>query len=361
MNVKTKEGASLLIGLISVVCVAAVAVVAGMAWWMALLAAAAVFSIISLASLGIMYKYVAYKLKPIYSIVFSREVHSTEILDELKDKHVENISKELSAWADDNDKEIARLKESEKFRKQYLGNVAHELKTPIFNIQGYISTLLDGGLEDELINRKYLERTEKSIDRLINIINDLDTISRLESDMTGMHFQQFDIVALAKEIADQFEMEAANKGITITVKGANTLPSPFFVMADKHYIGQVLVNLVVNTIRYGKKGGHTVIRFRDMIDKILIEVEDNGIGIGKEDIPRVFERFYRTDKGRSREQGGTGLGLAIVKHIIEGHNERITLRSTLGEGSTFAFTLKKADNEYRRSGAADKKQTAEIK
>lgn len=354
MNVKTKEGASLLIGTISAICVAAVAVLAKMEWWMAVLSAAAVFSIISLASLGIMYKYVAYKLKPIYSIVFSREVHSTEILDELKDKHVENISKELSAWADDNDKEIARLKESEKFRKQYLGNVAHELKTPIFNIQGYISTLLDGGLEDDLINRKYLERTEKSIDRLINIINDLDTISRLESDLTSMHFQTFDIVALAKEIADQFEMEAANKGITITVKGANALPSPFYVTADKHYIGQVLVNLIVNTIRYGKRDGHTVIRFRDMIDKILIEVEDNGIGIGKEDIPRVFERFYRTDKGRSREQGGTGLGLAIVKHIIEGHNERITLRSTLGEGSTFAFTLKKADYEHKQSNPAGK-------
>jgi len=289
-----------------------------------------------------MYKYVAYKLKPIYSIVFSRDVHTTEILDELKDKHVEDVSKELTAWADDNDKEIARLKETEKFRKQYLGNVAHELKTPIFNIQGYISTLLDGGLEDELINRKYLERAEKSIDRLINIINDLDTISRLESDMNRMNIQPFDIVALAKEIADQSEMEAAKKEITITVKGAETLPSPFRVAADKHYIGQVLVNLIINSIRYGKKGGTTIVRFRDMMDKILIEVEDNGLGIGKEDIPRVFERFYRTDKGRSREQGGTGLGLAIVKHIIEGHGERISLRSELGSGSTFAFTLKKA-------------------
>ena len=220
--------------------------------------------------------------------------------------------------------------------------MAHELKTPIFNIQGYISTLLDGGLEDELINRKYLERAEKSIDRLINIINDLDTIARLESDMNSMNYRTFDIVALAKEIADQCEMEAAKKEITISVRGADKLPSAFNVTADKHYIGQVLVNLIVNSIRYGKKGGSTIVRFRDMIDKILVEVEDTGIGIGKEDIPRVFERFYRTDKGRSREQGGTGLGLAIVKHVIEGHGERITVRSTLGEGSTFAFTLKKA-------------------
>ena len=342
MAIKTKEGASLLIGCVATVCVTAVMICAHLAWWITLAVAAVVFTLVSLISLWIMYKYVAYKLKPIYSIVFSRDVHTTEILDELKDKHVEDVSKELTAWADDNDKEIARLKETEKFRKQYLGNVAHELKTPIFNIQGYISTLLDGGLEDELINRKYLERAEKSIDRLINIINDLDTISRLESDMNRMNIQPFDIVALAKEIADQSEMEAAKKEITITVKGAETLPSPFRVAADKHYIGQVLVNLIINSIRYGKKGGTTIVRFRDMMDKILIEVEDNGLGIGKEDIPRVFERFYRTDKGRSREQGGTGLGLAIVKHIIEGHGERISLRSELGSGSTFAFTLKKA-------------------
>ena len=352
MTVKTKEAASLLVGLIAALCVAGVAAYARLEWWLVAVAAAVAFSIVSLAALGLMHKYVAYKLKPIYSIVLAREVRSNEILHELKDKHVKDISEELADWASDNDKEIAKLKETEKFRKQYLGNVAHELKTPIFNIQGYISTLLDGGLEDDLINRKYLERTEKSIDRLINIINDLDTISRLENDMSGMNMRTFDIAALAKEIADQCEMEAANKEITISVRGADKLPSPFRVSADKHYIGQVLVNLIVNSIRYGKKGGHTIVRFRDMIDKILIEVEDNGLGIGKEDIPRIFERFYRTDKGRSREQGGTGLGLAIVKHIVEGHGERISVRSTLGEGSTFAFTLKKAEVEPKKADAA---------
>ncbi len=154
--------------------------------------------------------------------------------------------------------------------------MAHELKTPIFNVQGYISTLLDGGLEDELINRKYLERAEKSIDRLINIVNDLDTISKLESSMNRLDMERFDIVALAKEIADQAEMEADRKGIKISVKGADNLPSPFWVLADKHYIGQVLVNLIINSIHYGKEGGQTRIRFRDMLDKILIEVEDNG-------------------------------------------------------------------------------------
>ena len=261
----------------------------------------------------------------------------------MKDKRVENISEELSSWAEDNDKEIARLKDVEKFRKQYLGNVAHELKTPIFNIQGYISTLLDGGIDDEIINRKYLERTEKSVNRMINIIRDLDTISSLQNDMEMMKPETFDIVALAKEIAEQCEMEAAKKDITITVKFANNLPSRFWVSADKFYIGQVLENLVMNAIRYGKEGGMVKLDFRDILDKILIEVEDNGIGIAKGDAPRVFERFYRTDTGRSREQGGTGLGLAIVKHIVEGHGERVSVRSELGVGSTFTFTLKKVE------------------
>ena len=348
IRIKTKEGASLWIALLATLIVAGVFLgldlrgvhLRGLAVAGVLLGT---FCIVELVALFIIRKYVAYKLKPIYSIVLSRDVHTNEILSELKDKRVENIGEELTAWADTNDKEIARLKEAERFRKQYLGNVAHELKTPIFNIQGYISTLLDGGLEDELINRKYLERAEKSIDRLINIVNDLDTISKLENSMNKLNLEKFDIVALAKEIAEQAEIEADKKHIRISVKGVENLPSPFWVLADKHYIGQVLVNLIINSIRYGKEGGQTRIRFRDMLDKILVEVEDNGLGIGKEDLPRIFERFYRTDKGRSREQGGTGLGLAIVKHIIEAHGERISVRSEPGVGSTFSFTLKKVN------------------
>lgn len=341
--VKTKEAGSLWIAALAALITTCGMFLFTKVWWILLIAFVVTFILVALFALLVVRKYVAYKLKPIYSLVLSRNVRTHEILSEMKDKHVENISEELTAWAETNDKEIARLKETEKFRKQYLGNVAHELKTPIFNIQGYISTLLDGGLEDELINRKYLERTEKSIDRLINIVNDLDTISKLESDMTHMKQEQFDVVALCKEIADQLEMEANKKSIKIVVKGGDNLPSPFWVLADKHFVGQVLVNLMINTIRYGKEGGLTKVSFRDLLDHILIEVEDNGVGIGKEDIPRVFERFYRTDKGRSREQGGTGLGLAIVKHIVEAHGERISVRSELGVGSTFAFTLKKVE------------------
>ena len=348
MNIKTKEASSLLVAVLAAAIVALATALAHVAGSVVLCVAVGTFLIVPLFALFVIRKYVAYKLKPIYSIVFSRNVHTHEILDELKDKHVESISEELSAWAETSDMEIARLKETEKFRKEYLGNVAHELKTPIFNIQGYISTLLDGGLEDELINRKYLERTEKSIDRLINIVNDLDTISKLESDMTRLKMEPFDVVALTKEIADQLEMKAGERHIKLLVKGAEDLPSPFWVLADKHYVGQVMVNLLTNSICYGREGGQTRVRFRDMLDKILIEVEDSGVGIAKEDIPRVFERFYRTDKGRSREHGGTGLGLAIVKHIVEAHGEHITLRSEVGVGSTFSFTLKKADpNEIK--------------
>ena len=314
MTIKTKENASLLMAFASAFIVAIVMAACDIVWWLIAIVALGVFVVVALFSLYLIKSYVAYKLKPIYSMVLSRHVPT---------------------------KEIARLKQNEAFRKQYLGNVAHELKTPIFNIQGYISTLLDGGLEDDLINRKYLERAEKSIDRLINIVNDLDTISKLENDMNRLKMTRFDIAALAKDITEQLEIEAAKRNIKLSVKGADSLPSSFWVTADQHFVGQVLVNLVANSIHYGKEGGSTRIKFRDMMDKVLVEVEDTGVGISKEDMPRIFERFYRVDKSRSREQGGTGLGLAIVKHIVEAHGERITVRSEMGVGTTFAFALKK--------------------
>ena len=217
MIIKTKEGASLLIGAVAGICTAVAMVVVGSVWWLVLVASLLVFVAVSLFALLMIVKYVAYKLRPIYSMVLSRDIHTGDIATELKDKKVDDVSTELSSWAEDNDREIARLKEAEKFRKQYLGNVAHELKTPIFNIQGYISTLLDGGLEDEVINRKYLERAERSVERMINILSDLDTISRLDSDMNQMRTESFDMVALCKEIADQVEIEASKRNISIIV------------------------------------------------------------------------------------------------------------------------------------------------
>lgn len=341
VKIRTKETASLLIGSMSAVACVVTMIILGEQWWISIIAALGVFVVISLFSLWMIYEYVANKLRPIYSVVLSRNVNTSEILSEMKDTKVEQISESFKKWAVENDTEINRLKDAEKFRKQYLGNVAHELKTPIFNIQGYISTLLEGGLDDELVNRKYLERAEKSVERLINIIGDLDTIARLESGMHEMKNETFDMVALAKDIAEQCDMEAKKHNIHIVVKGSNSLPSRMWVSADKFYIEQVMENLIINSIHYGHENGTTKITCRDMLEKILVEVEDDGIGIAASDVPRVFERFYRTDKGRSREQGGTGLGLAIVKHIIEGHGEHVSVRSELGKGSTFTFTLKK--------------------
>lgn len=251
---------------------------------------------------------------------------------------VENLNKEILAWADDRKDEIDRLKKLEVYRKEFLGNVSHELKTPIFNIQGYVLTLLDGGLEDENINRDYLMRAERSVDRMITIVDDLEAISQLETGELQLEPERFDIVALSKDILDAQEMKATGKGIMLSLEGEG---KPIYVNADRFRIRQVLTNLVVNSIKYGKEYGETKIDFYDRGDAIQIEVTDDGIGIGKEHLPRLFERFYRVDKSRSREQGGTGLGLAIVKHIIEAHDQTISASSTEGEGTTFSFTLAK--------------------
>ena len=278
LRIKTKEASSLWIALLAAAIVGIVLGAVHVRWGYALVAVSASFCVVFFAALFIIRKYVAYKLKPIYSIVLSRDVHTNEIFSELKDKRVENIGEELTAWADTNDREIARLKEAERFRKQYLGNVAHELKTPIFNIQGYISTLLDGGLEDELINRKYLERAEKSIDRLINIVNDLDTISKLESNMNQLKMERFDIVALAREIAEQAEMEADRKGIRISVKGPRIFRRPSGCWPTSTISGRCWSISSSTRSTTAGRGGATRIRFRDMLDRILVEVEDNGQG-----------------------------------------------------------------------------------
>lgn len=250
------------------------------------------------------------------------------------------MEREVADLVKNRSAEIEDLKKLERYRREFLGNVSHELKTPIFNIQGYISTLLDGGLEDETINRNYLERAENSVERMINIVDDLEAISKLEAGELIIENYPFDIYELFMEVHYSLELKAKAAGIKLRFRDPYRA---IYVMADKDRIRQVITNLISNSIKYGKEGGETEVRFQDVEDQILIEISDNGIGIAKEHLPRLFERFYRVDKGRSREQGGTGLGLAIVKHILEAHGQNINVRSAEGVGSTFSFTLPKVE------------------
>lgn len=249
------------------------------------------------------------------------------------------IREEVIEWDKHNRKEIERLTDQEKFRREFLGNVSHELKTPIFSIQGYILTLLEGGLEDKKINRDFLLKAEKSINRMIEMVDDLDEIAKLESNRMQLNIQRFDLSELCQEVIESTEYKAKKKKIKVRLANST---KPTFVKADPIRISQVLTNLIMNSINYGKEKGETRIKFYDMDENILVEVADDGRGIAKEHLPRLFERFYRIDKGRSRADGGSGLGLAIVKHIIEAHKQTINVRSILGEGSVFSFTLKKA-------------------
>ncbi len=235
------------------------------------------------------------------------------------------------------EKEVIHFENLDSYRKEYLGNVSHELKTPVFNIQGYVDTLLNGGLEDPNINHEYLRRAEKSIDRLINIIDDLETITQLESGALVLDIDTFDIAWLCKDIYASLELNAAKKNIKLEL--ARKYDKPVLVQADKFRIRQVLVNLITNSIKYGKENGYTLVSLTYLNDDVVVEISDNGGGIEEKHLPRIFERFYRIDKGRSREQGGTGLGLAIVKHIIEAHEKSIKAESRPGEGTTFTFSL----------------------
>lgn len=289
----------------------------------------------------VMRRYVIFRIKPMYQILRSRDSKSGEIDQEYKGRDVvTEVEGELQAWAERNSMEIARLRENEQYRKEFVGNVSHELKTPLCSIQGYILTLLDGGLEDPDINRKYLEQSQKNIDRLIHIVRDLEDISRLEAGTLELQRERFDLLALVDEIIQSLEMQASERGITL-VSDRGMLPQ-LMVDADRARVGQVLINLLSNSVKYGREGGRTRVRYVDMFEKVMIEVQDNGIGLTAEQLPRIFERFYRVDKSRSRAAGGTGLGLAIVKHILEAHKETITVRSAPDVGTTFSFTLTKA-------------------
>lgn len=260
---------------------------------------------------------------------------------------ISDLNKEVKEWSAATDEEIKKLRELEKYRKDFLGNVSHELKTPIFNIQGYILTLLDGGMEDEAVNRIYLKRSEKSINRLISIVEDLDSIARLESGEFILNFEDFDIVKLVEEVIDVHEMPARKHDIRIGLDGS--YHKAIRVRADRRRINEVLSNLLINSIKYGREGGRTTIGFVDTGENILVDVTDNGIGIEEKDLPRIFERFFRADKSRSRESGGTGLGLSIVKHTMQAHGQTITVRSKVNQGTTFILSLEKAGPKDRSS------------
>ena len=257
----------------------------------------------------------------------------------LNELDIENVEQHVEDWANQTAEQLEKMKRDENYRREFIGNVSHELKTPIFNIQGYIQTLIDGGINDHEVNMKYLKRTNKSVERMINIVEDLEVISKLETDEEELLIDKFDISTTSNEVIEQLEMKANHANISLRIINE---ASTTIVLGDRDKIQQVIMNLVSNSIKYGKENGETKIRFFDMADHIMIEVADNGIGIDEVSLPRLFERFYRVDKNRSRDIGGTGLGLAIVKHIIEAHKQTINVRSTKDVGSTFSFILEKS-------------------
>ena len=279
------------------------------------------------------------RVKKIYddvSLLDSNDLQPNAITTDM-----ETLSKSVQKFAEGKRVEIQNLTERDSFRRDFLGNVAHELKTPLFTVQGYILTLLEGAADDEMIRTKYLDRANKGVERLTAIIKDLDMIAKLETDGLKMNMEPFNILELIQNVFDLFEMKAKKRNISLTFD--RIYDFPVFVNGDIERIEQVLINLVVNSIKYGKNNGLTTVSIDNYNEnKVIIKVSDNGEGIKQEHISRLFERFYRVDQSRSREQGGSGLGLSIVKHIIEAHNETILLKSSFGEGSEFSFTMEKA-------------------
>ena len=236
--------------------------------------------------------------------------------------------------------EINILKDQENYRREFLGNISHELKTPLFTIQGYILTLIEGAMKDKKVREKYLKRAAKGVERLISIVKDLDLITQFESGIKTVDKTDFNIYELVENVFELMEFESEKNNIKLQYENDNI--TPIYVYADQERILQVLTTLVVNSIKYGSNNGYTKVVIEDLNkEKVIIKVIDDGEGIEKKHLPRLFERFYRIDKNRSRKKGGSGLGLSIVKHIIEAHNEQIFVKSEIGEGTEFSFTLSK--------------------
>ncbi|WP_431125271.1 sensor histidine kinase [Flagellimonas flava] len=300
----------------------------------ALLCFVVCFSIIQIRVERFIYR----RIKKIYDDVSLLE--STSFSSKPVTTSMKTLTQEIEKFAQDKKIEIDTLKIREEYRKDFLGNVSHELKTPLFTVQGYILTLLDGAMNDKKIREKYLTRANKGVERLIYIVKDLDLITKLEVGDLKLEREDFDIIELIQNVFDLLEMKAAQKEITLTFDMEYT--EPIFVNADKEKIQQVVSNLLVNSIKYGHPNGTTEVSVENLIkNKVIIRVTDNGEGIPKQHIPRLFERFYRVDQSGSRSEGGSGLGLSIVKHIIEAHDEKIYVESEVEVGSEFSFTLEK--------------------
>lgn len=283
-------------------------------------------------------KFIYKRVKKIYDDVSLLD--ATTLRNQPITTDMATLTLDVQKFAKEKKIEIETLKIREEYRREFLGNVSHELKTPLFTVQGYLSTLLDGAMNDKTIRKKYLERAEKGVERLIYIVKDLDMIAKLETGDLNLKLSEFNIVDVVQNVFDLLEMKADEKNIMLMFD--MKYPKPIIVCADQEKIEQVLTNLIVNSIKYGKENGTTEVSIEDLVNnKVIVRITDNGEGIQKKHIPRLFERFFRVDKSGARSEGGSGLGLSIVKHIIEAHNEKIYVESKYGFGSEFSFTLEK--------------------
>jgi two-component system phosphate regulon sensor histidine kinase PhoR len=309
--------------------------------WVGIIACAIVFIGSYLLIRFVLEWFIYRKIKLIYKFIYQTKASKKEEMYYkyiLPQKSIDEVREDVEKWAAQRKAEIEVLKSNEAYRKEFLQNLAHEFKTPIFAIQGYVDTLLGGAMENPSINKKFLENTARNVDRMVNLVSDLDEISKLESGEQPLYKQNFVIQDIIKEVYESLSIKSNARGIKCSIKKG--CEAPITVFADKEKIRQVLLNLVENAIKYGKQDGHIVASIYKTDEKhALIEISDDGIGIGEEHLPRIFERFYRTDRGRSRDVGGTGLGLAICKHIIEAHGQTMHVRSKLEVGTTLGFTL----------------------
>ncbi len=311
-------------------------------WWV--VGVAVVVSMLAsyIVFLAYLRRYIYRKIKLVYKTIHQHKLTAGEkvIAVNVREDIIDQVEQDVSSWIQEQNQQIAQLKQFDEYRQRFLGDISHELKTPIFNVQGYLETLLDGAINDERVRGKYIEKAARNVERLNTIVEDLESISRLENGKEFLDMQVFDIRELVEEVFEELMLKAKRDSVSLAFKaGAD---HGFRVRADRENIRQVLINLVNNSLKYGRESGTTKVGFYDMDSNILVEVADNGIGIREDHLPRIFERFYRVDKSRSRDAGGSGLGLSIVKHIIEAHNQTVHVRSSVKLGSTFGFTLAKA-------------------